>query len=216
MDRRRIVVVEDDPMTRGMLGDILEQAGFAVATASTASDARRVCALTDPDGVVMDIDLGIGPTGFDVADALLKRWPHLAVLFLTNLPDSRFAGRDPKTLPAGVAYLRKERLVQPGLLAETLDQVLRGQAGTRLRDDQDPQRPLARLSQTQVAVLRMVALGLTNQQIADRRGTSVRAVQDVITRALGVIGADADAEGSMRVRAARQYMLAAGIPLAEA
>lgn len=211
---RRIVVVEDDPMTRGMLADILEQAEFAVATAATAADARRVCEMTDPDGVVLDIDLGIGPTGFDVADALLRKWPHLAVLFLTNLPDSRFAGRDPASLPAGVAYLRKERLVQPGLLAQTLDRVLRGQG--RFRDDHDPSRPLARLSQTQVAVMRMVALGLSNQQIAERRGTSVRAVQDVIARALLVIGASDAEEGSTRVRAAREYMLAAGIPLAEA
>lgn len=213
MDARRIVVVEDDPMTRGMLADILERAGFAVATASTASDARRVCELSDPDGVVLDIDLGVGPTGFDVADALLKRWPHLAVLFLTNLPDSRFAGRDPATLPKGVAYMRKERLVEPGKLADTMDQVLRGTG--RYRDDRDPSRPMARLSQTQVAVLRMVALGMSNQQIADRRGTSVRAVQDVINRALLIIGSDESAEGSPRVRAAREYMLAAGIPLAE-
>ena len=198
-------------MTRGMLTDLLGQGGFDVVAAASASEAQTACAATDPDGVVLDIELGPGPNGFDVADVLVRRWPHLAVLFLTHLPDSRFAGRDPDTLPPGVAYLRKEQLVQPGLLVETVDQVLRGES--RVRDDQDPGRPMAAVSRTQVEVLRMVAMGMSNQQIAERRGTSARAVHDVIARALAAIGEEDTAEGSARVRAARSYMVTAGIPM---
>ncbi len=214
MDRRRIVVVEDDPMTRGLLADILEAAGFAVASVSNGSDARRACAIADPDGLVLDVDLGAGPTGFDVADALLLEYPHLAILFLTNLPDSRFAGRSASSLPSGAGYLRKEQLVQSGLLIETLDAVLRGQDVASRRSDRDPGRPLASLSNTQISVLRLVALGRTNQQIADERGTSARAVQTVIARSMVALGIPEDAEGNVRVKAAREYMIAAGIPLA--
>lgn len=64
-------MVENDPMTRGLLADLLEKVGFDVATAASASDARRVCNVADPDGLVLDVDLGPGPTGFDVADVLL-------------------------------------------------------------------------------------------------------------------------------------------------
>lgn len=212
---RRVVIVEDDPMTRGMLTDLLQQAGFETRPVANGADALAACRQFDPDAVVLDIDLGPAASGFDVADALLRRFPHLSVLFLTNLPDSRFAGRDPRTLPKGIAYLRKERLVQPGLLAQVLDEVMRGDRLQVTRDDKDPQRPMARLSKTQLSVLRMVALGLTNQQIAERRGTSVRAVQDVISRAMESIGAADHDEGSSRVRAAREYMLAAGIPLVD-
>lgn len=211
MDQRRVVVVEDDPMTRGLLADLLTQGGFAVTAAASASEAQGACLEDDPDGVVLDIELGPGPNGFDIADALLRRWPHLAILFLTHLPDSRFAGRDPETLPKGVAYLRKEQLAQPGLLVETVDAVLRG--GSPVRDDRDPLRPMAGVSRTQVEVLRMVAMGMSNQQIADQRGTSARAVHDVIARALAAIGEGNSTEGSARVRAARSYMTTAGIPI---
>jgi DNA-binding NarL/FixJ family response regulator len=212
---RGVLVVENDPMTRGLLADLLERQGFDVATAASASDARRVCKVADPDGLVLDIDLGPGPTGFDVADALLSERPHLAILFLTNLPDPRFAGRDPKSLPEGVAYLRKERLAEPGTLVEALDSCLRGAVDSSHRHDLDPTRPMAGLSRTQISVLRLVALGMTNQQIADARGTSVRAVRSAIIRALTAIGSDESEEGSARVVAARSFMLAAGIPLAE-
>jgi DNA-binding NarL/FixJ family response regulator len=200
-------------MTRGMLAEHLEQAGFIVFTAETAASARQLCEVEDPDGVVLDIDLGFGPTGFDLADSLRIDRPDLGILFLTNLPDPRFAGRESHSMPAGIGYLRKENLVQRGLLVEALDAVLRGRVGSEHRNDKDLDRPLRMLSGSQVSVLRMVALGLTNQQISDSRGTSPRAVQGIISRALAAIGLPEDGEGAGRVVAARQYILAAGFPL---
>lgn len=212
---RGLLVVENDPMTRSLLAELLEKEGYAVSTAANASDARRVFTATDPDGVILDVDLGPGPTGFDVADVLLAERPDLAVIFLTNLPDARFAGRDPGSLPHGVAYLRKERLVESGALATAIDVAMRGEVDDSYRHDRDPERPMAGLSRTQISVLRLVALGLSNQQIADARGTSVRAVHSVIGRALEAIGLDQSEEGSARIVAARTFMLAAGIPLTE-
>ena len=212
---RRILLVEDDQLTRSLLAEMLESSGFVVATAPAAADARRAFRLLDPDALVLDVDLGPGPTGFDVADALLATAPHLAVLFLTNLPDSRFAGRDPDSLPPGVGYVRKENLTSSGVLVEALDAVLRENRAAIPRDDLDPQRPMGGLSGTQIAVLRMVALGMSNEQISQARGTSSRAVRNVISRALATIGSSEDPEGAGRVTAARNYMLAAGIPLSE-
>ena len=212
---RRIVIVEDDSLTRGLLAEVLESNGFEVATASTSDDAFRVVRLVDPDGLVLDVDLGPGPTGFDVADALLRTDPHLAILFLTQLPDARFASRDPESLPPGSGYLRKEKLVEHGALATALDAVLRGSLERIPHDDRDPNRPLGGLSKTQISVLRMVSLGWTNEQIAEARGTSHQAVRKVISRALDSIGENEATEGTARVVAARNYMLAAGIPLGE-
>ena len=64
-------------------------------------------------------------------------------------------------------------------------------------------------------MLRMVSLGWTNEQIAEARGTSHQAVRKVISRALSSIGENEATEGTARVVAARNYMLAAGIPLGE-
>lgn len=214
VDRRRIVVVEDDAMTRGLLADLLETAGFDVATAATAADARRVVDMADPDGVVLDVDLGPGPTGFDLADALLRSNPHLGVLFLTHLPDSRFAGRSAATIPPGAAYVRKNELATPGVLREALDAALRGKVRAEHRHDMQHDRPFANLSRTQIAVLRMIALGMSNQQIADARGTTVRAVYALIERTMDALDIEVVSEGHSRVEAARAYMLAAGIPLA--
>jgi len=209
---RRIVLVEDDNLTRKMLGEVIASAGFQVALASTAAEAENICATFDPDAVVLDVDLGAGPNGFDLADSLSISSPGIAILFLTHLPDARFGGRSLSELPVGVAYLNKNKLVDGDSLLTALDAVMRGKAEDLPRHDVDPQRPLANLSVSQIEVLRMVALGMDNAQIAESRGTSVRAVYSLISRALTVIGADEDLEGVGRVIAARAYMLAAGIP----
>ncbi|MFM5967620.1 MAG: response regulator transcription factor [Micrococcales bacterium] len=212
--KRKIVLVEDDNLTRNILGQHLQNAGFEVVTAANASQAEIICAEFDPDAVVLDVDLGPGPTGFDLADSLRLSSPGIAILFLTHLPDSRFGGRSATSLPEGAAYLNKHQLADGSSLVKALDAVLRGLSSRIPRDDQDPGRPLATLSSSQISVLRMIALGMSNSQIAEERGTSTRAVYGLISRAMSSIGSDDDSEGAGRVLAARTYMLAAGIPLA--
>lgn len=208
------MIVEDDNLTRMILAEHLIQAGFEVQTAHNASQAESICTTFDPDAVVLDVDLGIGPTGFDLADSLQLSSPGIAIVFLTHLPDSRFSGRSTKTLPTDIAYLNKNKLVDGQSLISALESVLHGKVDEMPRDDVDPSRPLAQLSQNQIEVLRMIALGLTNQQIVASRQTSIRAVYGLISRAMVAIGAEDESEGAGRVVAARAYMLAAGIPLA--
>jgi DNA-binding NarL/FixJ family response regulator len=210
---RAVLVVEDDPMTLGLLAQSLAQAGFTVGAAATAAQARDLWERMAPEAVVLDIDLGPGASGLDLADALLAQAPGLAVLFLSALPDARFAGRDPRTLPAGAGYVRKDRITQA--LIDALHAVLHGSARDIPRQDRDPDRPLAGLSRTQVAVLRMVALGMTNKQLADQRGTTPKAVGNVLARTIAHIDTTdtpETPEGSTRVTAAREFIRAAGLP----
>jgi DNA-binding NarL/FixJ family response regulator len=209
---RSVLVVEDDKLTLGLLTETLTQSGFVVGAASTATDAWRMWEKMDPDAVVLDVDLGPGVNGIDLADAFRAQEPNLAVLFLSNLPDARFAGRDPKTLPKNVGYVRKGQLANSKALVVALDAVLRGSGRNVPRHDLDPERPLVGLSRTQIEVLRMVALGMTNAQIAAERGTSAKAVYNVISRVMSLISNENIDEGNARVVAAREFIRAAGLP----
>ena len=72
MFARHVVVVEDESLLRDLIAKSLEAAGFTVSTAANAADAKRACAAVDPDAVVVDIELGAGPNGFDFADVHLS------------------------------------------------------------------------------------------------------------------------------------------------
>lgn len=207
---RSVLIVEDDALLRELLAVALERHGFIVETAASAADAKRSFSRGDHDAVVLDISLGPGPNGFDLADALRAQAPHLAVVFLTNLPDSRFAERDPRGLPSGVAYLRKSSLSDVDALIEALDSTLRGRESGVLRQDSDPTRPMGGLTRKQIAVLRLAASGMSNQQIADNRGVSVKAVEDTISRASKVLNIDTTEEGNLRVAAVRRFLAVTG------
>jgi DNA-binding NarL/FixJ family response regulator len=181
-----------------------------VATAANAADAKRACKAVDPDACIVDIELGPGPDGFDFAEYLSRESPDVGVVFLTNLPDPRFADKDLKTVKQSQAYLRKSQLVDSKELVEAVNAVLKEQDVNLFRHDQNQDRPLADLSRRQIAVLKLVADGLSNAQIAEARGTTVRAAEGMISRIFLSLGIDAQDQGNARVEAARSYLTAVG------
>lgn len=208
--QRSVLVVEDDALLRELLAVALERHGFSVDTAASASDAKRSFSRGDHDALVLDINLGPGPNGFDLAEVLRQQAPHAAIVFLTNVPDPRFVGRAPEDVPKGVAYLRKSSLGDVDALIVALDSALRGSGIDGLRQDRDPDRPLASLTRKQIAVLSLVAAGKSNAQIAEERGVSVKAIEDTISRAAQALGIDTQDEGNIRVAAARRFLAATG------
>jgi len=208
MYARHIVVVENEALLRDLIGRTLEGAGFAVSTAANAADARRACLANDPDGLVVDIELGPGPDGFDFATAITRESPEVAIVFLTNLPDPRHAGRDSKVIGKHTAYLRKSELIDSNQLIDALDAVLTDQISDKHRHDLDPNRPFANFSKKQLEVMKQIAEGLTNQQIAEVRGTSVRAVEGMVSRIFEQLGIDVHASGNARVEASKRFLIA--------
>jgi DNA-binding NarL/FixJ family response regulator len=208
MYSRHVVVVENEPLMRDLIGKTLESAGFKVTTAANAADAKRVHLAIDPDAMVIDIELGPGPDGFDLAAAVLAESPEIAIVFLTNLPDPRLAGKDSKSVPKNAAYLRKSNLVDANELVDALNSVLKSEDASAYRHDLDAKRPLAELSAKQLEVLKQISDGLSNQQIADARGTSVRAVEGMVSRIFEALNIDVQDEGNSRVDAVKKFFIA--------
>ena len=84
---RTVLVVENEDFLRSLIADSLEKAGFKVATAANGLDAKRLISSVDPDALVVDIHLGNGPSGLDVAAQISLTTPEVGIVFLTDLPD---------------------------------------------------------------------------------------------------------------------------------
>ena len=72
--------------------------------------------------------------------------------------------------------------------------------------------PITRCSPTQIDLLRMIALGYSNERIARERGTGVRAVEQLIHRTYARLGVQGDSDANARVQAVRMYVAAFGMP----
>lgn len=200
-----MLVVEDEPFVRGLVAQIVRSSGFDVITAEDASSALATLESFDPDAAIIDIDLGRGPNGIDLADAILLQLPHLALVFLTQVTNPRVINHTLAT-PTNAAYLNKRALADPQTLIEALEVVLRdGDVSHGFRDDLDSASPLNNLSTAQLETLRLIAEGASNEGIAQARGTSVRAVESMVSRIFSVLELTGDPLMSQRVAAARLY-----------
>lgn len=177
---RTVLVVEDDALMRDLLCRALRQAAFVPLPAADATEALRVFPKSDPDGVLVDVNLGAGPTGADLAVRLRRAHPGLPIVFLTHLSDPR--AMSPTLFFTDAPYLLKSRINDFDYVVATLDQALRGR-GRAKSQSEDSNSRTEQLTGAQLAVLRMVATGMSNAHIAKMRGTTVRAVEQLISKA---------------------------------
>ncbi len=68
-------MVDDEPLVRSLLTEVVKTLGYEVRAAESAADARKTCQSFDADVAIIDVDLGAGPNGFDLA-ANLRTLPH--------------------------------------------------------------------------------------------------------------------------------------------
>src|SRR5271157_2083112 len=106
MKKRKILVVEDDPLSMELVTDLLEVAGYTVLQAETAEQGIEVARSTKPVLILMDVRLpnidGLAATGILKKDPLTR---HIPVVALTA---SVMPGDEARALAAGcVGYIRK-------------------------------------------------------------------------------------------------------------
>jgi two-component system response regulator AlgR len=86
----RILIVDDQPVFRQAARLLLAARGYAVVgEAGCGQDALEAAARLAPDGVLLDTCLGT-ESGLDVARALIREWPRLAVVLVSaDRPDAQ-------------------------------------------------------------------------------------------------------------------------------
>ena len=89
---QHILVVEDDPAIRELVSETLRDQDFSVECAKTDLDAyKRIPGLPTIEGLVLDINLGRGTTGYDIARFARQVIPDVAVVYVSGeMPPASF------------------------------------------------------------------------------------------------------------------------------
>lgn len=196
--------MDDEPIIRTLIAERLEQAGFETRHASDALSAKREVLRFDPDAMVVDLDLGDGPSGTELISAMKELNPTLGFVLLTNYSPTPAEMKSAKNL----RYLSKREVSDVNSIIAALEEVLRrGQTVV----SQVTNSRLSILTKGQLEVLGALASGHSNQEIATARGVGVRAVEQTIHRIYQTLGISQDQGGSSRVMAARIYTSEMGL-----
>jgi DNA-binding NarL/FixJ family response regulator len=211
LDRRRVLVVEDEPLMSSLLTDVLTDHGFMVRTAADVAHARQEIDSFDPDMLLLDVSLGEGPTGIHLAHAMRLSRPDIAILVFTSQTDVARVTRDGLGLPPGVAFLSKHLVNDQAYLIEAMENVFREQADPipvqRENDD-----VFAFLGANGSRTLRLLAEGYDNEEIARRCGVSRKTIERWIEQIYRDMGIDTKGSLNPRVAAARRFFFAVGVP----
>lgn len=207
MERRRVLVVEDDDFTRAMLVSALKLEGLEIAgDSATVRGGISVMEQLKPEIAIIDLHLGQGPTGLDLALSFRLRYPKLGIVLLTTFDDPRLLAPNLPEIPRGAVYMVKKDLVAISLLTKAIDQALRNVIDS---DDESAVRlyrsSLNAVSDSQVETMRLVALGLSNREIALRKGISEKSVEQSISRLSNQLEIKKDEHRNIRVQIARIY-----------
>lgn len=196
---------------RALVADALRHAGFEVDDRPSAAAALADFDEIDPDVLVTDIDLGARPNGMEFATIVHARAPHCAVVFLTNYPRAGLAPGD--GVPAGSVFLDKVALDSVDALVAAVESALADRPSVPVpAGGGHPDSVLERLTRTQLDVLRCIASGWSNAEIARRRGSSVRGVERMVARVFDALGVNHSPELNPRVAAAQLYVRRFGVP----
>ncbi|MFL4991129.1 MAG: response regulator [Microvirga sp.] len=102
-DPSTILLVEDEPLIRLFISDLLEDAGFKVVEAANATEALVLLEAGLPVNVLLtDVDMPMGGNGFELAHRVHRSWPETEILIMS--------GRQWPSqgdLPPGAAFLAK-------------------------------------------------------------------------------------------------------------
>lgn len=202
----RVAVVEDQPLYRAMLARTLDAHDrlHVVASVGTVADARAALATVPADVAVLDIDLPDG-NGIALGVQLRRAHPGLGILLLSAHDAMDLLLDLPKDVSHGWGYLSKVSSTSEALLVDAVLAAARGQtmldpallAGMRPRRGSD----VARLTDRQFEVLRLLAQGLSNMGIAERLSITEKSVQNHVNAIYATLEIDADREHNPRVRA---------------
>src|SRR3954453_7526384 len=205
--RVRIVLVDDHPVVRDGLQALLGSVDDmnVVAQAGSGEEALEVVAETNPDVVIMDIEMpGIG--GIEATRLLMATNPDCAVLMLTMYDEDEFVFA---ALRAGAhGYLLKG--AQQDDVVRTIRAVARGDAvfghdvANRLLKSfttaAPDASPFPELTDREREVLDLLADGLPNGVIAHRLNLTTKTVANHVSNILTKIHAGDRAEAVVRAR----------------
>jgi two-component system response regulator NreC len=176
----RVVIADDHAVVRSGLKMVLDaEEGIAVvAEAGDVEAALRAVRAYHPDVLVLDLNMP-GEPSLQAIPRFLEQAPETAIVVLTMQRDPGFAREALRSGARG--YVLKEaadaELVQAVRMATEGRTYLNPELGARMAAEPPPSGPPDDLTERELEVLRLIALGHTNSEIAAQLYLSVRTVE---------------------------------------
>ena len=207
----KLLIVEDDKILLTMMSGALTSEGFNVLAASDAQSAMQYFDKARPDVVILDIDLGAGPSGIDLANKMRQISGRIAIVFCTSFKDMRFIQGDYLKYPLHTVVLKKADVVNMEKFSNAINEAI------ELIRESDESKPdnlhekfYKDLTALEIELLTLIAGGHSNKQVAAEKGISLKSCENAIARLAKKLEIPAAEQSNQRVLLTRKYMELSG------
>ena len=207
----KLLIVEDDKILLTMMSGALTSEGFNVLAASDAQSAMQYFDKARPDVVILDIDLGAGPSGIDLANKMRQISGRIAIVFCTSFKDMRFIQGDYLKYPLHTVVLKKADAVNMEKFSNAINEAVEL---IRESDESKPdnlhEKYYKDLTALEIELLTLIAGGHSNKQVAAEKGISLKSCENAIARLAKKLEIPAAEQSNQRVLLTRKYMELSG------
>lgn len=210
-DQLKLLIVEDDKILLTMMSHALTAEGFNVLAANDAQSAMQYFDKARPDVVILDIDLGAGPSGIDLANKMRQISGRIAIVFCTSFKDMRFIQGDYLKYPLHTVVLKKADVVNMEKFSNAINEAVEL---IRESDESKPdnlhEKYYKDLTALEIELLTLIAAGHSNKQVAAEKGISLKSCENAIARLAKKLEIPAAEQSNQRVLLTRKYMELSG------
>ena len=207
----KLLIVEDDKILLTMMSHALTAEGFNVLAANDAQSAMQYFDKARPDVVILDIDLGAGPSGIDLANKMRQISGRIAIVFCTSFKDMRFIQGDYLKYPLHTVVLKKADVVNIEKFSNAINEAVEL---IRESDESKPdnlhEKYYKDLTALEIELLTLIAGGHSNKQVAAEKGISLKSCENAIARLAKKLEIPAAEQSNQRVLLTRKYMELSG------
>ena len=203
----KLLLVEDDPVILTLMSKAMEAEGFKLSGAtSNVVSAMDSFKKNPPDVAILDIDLGAGPTGIDLANKIRKINHRIAIVFCTSYKDIRFIRNESHSYPPHTVLLKKSDVINIDKFSKAINEALElVRDADETKPDQLSEKFYKNLNNLEIELLRLVASGISNKNIAKERGISTKSCENAIARLAKKLEIPATEDNNQRVLLTRKY-----------
>ena len=200
MEKVKVLIVDDQKISRQLFENFVKNSKDyeLVRSIESAKLVDVYLAKFEIDLIIMDIVMADGAGGLDACEYVKENYPGIKIIAVTSMPEARFIERAKEI---GVeSFWYKEISKEP-----LLDIMNRTMAGESIYPGAAPAVMLGNidytsLSESEMAVLRELATGASNPEIAEKLELSVNTVKTHIQHILNKTGLNNRTELAIEVR----------------
>jgi DNA-binding NarL/FixJ family response regulator len=210
LERKKVLVLQHQAANRGLLVAYVQNLGLPAVGAQDLALAKKILAQGNIGVVILDLLAGEASEIREFIKKLTSDEGQIQLIVLTHAPEPLLIGLQNTDFPRSVTYIWAQAADALVKLARALSDKYPLIPKAYFRDHLNAQHALKSLSNSQRDLLIGIARGYSNNHIAKNRGTTVRAVENLLKRTLEVMQLKSDAEGHSRVLAMRKYLITIG------